>query len=74
MNVDEDVCTQCEHPFSLHPLIVTGNDPSTGGIVLCPAPGCQCLQTWGTDGKDPDRLPEEAQINAIRAKLQRRDA
>jgi hypothetical protein len=65
-------CEECEHPGDDHSLIPTGLTPLDGGVMLCPTPGCRCFSTWsyGAGTQDMIRLPDEAELAAMRAIVQ----
>ena len=60
-------CWLCGHPYPPHSLIATTTEPTEGGIILCPVPGCDCLSTWGPVQK----IPADAEVAALREELQR---
>lgn len=53
-----DTCTYCSHEMGPH-VLVAGEDPLRGGIMLCPLEECLCVSTWGVnDGRPPPELVE----------------
>lgn len=69
MSADAD-CKQCQHPFDPHAVIATTGDPAEGGIMLCPEPECLCFSTWGMAGGQTKWVPDAAEIDRLRRKVQ----
>lgn len=65
-------CHLCGHPMLDHVLVATGPEPMDGGVVICPVPNCQCYATWGTNDLPALEIPNEAEVAALRAKIQNR--
>ena len=80
-----ETCKRCDHPDGPHTLIATTGNPLQGGIILCPVAGCPCFATWTTayspgrpliPGTGPEDVfvPPPAEIDMLRATIQRREA
>lgn len=65
-------CASCGHDTDAHMLVATGDDPSCGGIVVCPQAGCACFRTWTPEGVPESvvRVPPLDELMATRARLQ----
>lgn len=70
MNPDD--CGQCGHDFDVHAMVMTGDVPFHGGIVLCPKRDCDCYNTWAPGGVAVETvtIPAQLEIQRIRALLQ----
>lgn len=66
-----ELCAQCGHEFDPHVLVTTSEDAVDGGVMLCPVPGCLCWATWGYQKNPTKRVPDEAEIAALRADIQK---
>lgn len=66
----DDLCEHCQHPFDPHVMIATTADPDDGGMMICPKRGCSCASTWGTNGNPPKRMPEPAEVEELRRRVQ----
>lgn len=67
-----DPCSRCQHPMDPHVLVATGPTPMEGGVLLCPALGCFCINTWTPDGvpREQIRMPSQEELREFRANVQ----
>ena len=69
-------CDRCPHDFDSHNLVTTGEDPTQGGVIICPHIGCACYATWDVppySTKETIRIPDEEELVLIRSLFQKED-
>lgn len=79
-----DTCERCGHPFDPHAIVactvlpdgsIEPGDPMSGGVILCPEPGCLCMMTWAPTwpgkpkGEQPPIRPRADAVAELRATL-----
>jgi hypothetical protein len=58
----------CDHPFDDH-ILVAYEEPMDGGLMLCPANGCKCVNTWSVEGQEEGVMPPPHVIAEYRKSL-----
>lgn len=67
--MDEN-CDICGHPFNPHVLVATLYSPEHGGLIFCPETNCDCESTWSPQGRELPYIPDDETRAELRAMVQ----